>query len=155
MRINIYDLKLNESKHPYIVKENGVNYGKTDNRFCNPQEIVTMLNNMFDMKNRAEESTYILAFNTNMQLLGIFPMTKGISNASLVGRREIFIRLFLCGANSFVHVHNHPSGNTQPSQADIKVVEKLKDASALVGIAFEDNIIVGDGYYSFKEKEML
>jgi DNA repair protein RadC len=62
-----------------------------------------------------------------------------------------FNRLLLCGANSFVLLHNHPSGDTSPSKEDIAAFKRIKQCSELLGINFLDNIIVGDNYYSFIE----
>lgn len=66
--------------------------------------------------------------------------------------REIFIRLLLCGASTFVMIHNHPSGDTNPSKADRMVAQKLKEAGDLLGITMIDSIIIGYHYYlSMKE----
>lgn len=71
---------------------------------------------------------------------------------SICNPREIFIRLLLCGASTFVMIHNHPSGDTNPSKADRMVAQKLKEAGDLLGITMIDSIIIGYHYYlSMKE----
>lgn len=60
-----------------------------------------------------------------------------------------------CGAVNIVIVHNHPSGNAQPSLEDVKVTKKVKDASKLIGLNFCDHIIIGqDGYFSFSKANL-
>lgn len=61
------------------------------------------------------------------------------------------MKLCLCGAYGFVLVHNHPSGNCCPSKEDREVTEKMKQCGELMNINLVDHIIVGNGYYSFKE----
>lgn len=59
-------------------------------------------------------------------------------------------------ASSIIAVHNHPSGNLQPSQADIDLTKKLKDASRLMDVSLLDHLITGDNnYYSFADSGML
>lgn len=72
-------------------------------------------------------------------------------NITICNPREIFIKALLCGASGIVIIHNHPSGDTTPSEQDIKSYNRLKEAGKLIGINVLDSIIVGDSYYSFVE----
>ena len=67
----------------------------------------------------------------------------GTLNSSLVHPREVFKEAIKCSANSIILVHNHPSGNVEPSEEDRIVTEKLKEAGELVGIRLLDHLIVG------------
>lgn len=58
----------------------------------------------------------------------------------------------LNNSNSIIIAHNHPSGDTEPSNEDIKVTDRLVECDKILGIEVLDHIIVGEGYYSFKEK---
>ena len=60
-------------------------------------------------------------------------------------------------ASSIVVVHNHPSGNPLPSEADIAITAQLSDAAELIGINLDDHVIIGaDGaYFSFKDADLL
>ena len=67
----------------------------------------------------------------------------GTLNSSLVHPREVFKEAIKCSANFIILVHNHPSGNVEPSEEDRIVTEKLKEAGELVGIRLLDHLIVG------------
>lgn len=149
MRITKYKTELDESRHNVLVKESATNYN-ADN-LNNPELIVNMLNDCFNMNRLAEEHLYLIALNTKTKPLGVFEVSHGTVNASLVNPREIFIRLFLVGASSFVISHNHPSGDCIPSKEDIQITRRLKECADMMGITLLDHIIVGDGYSSLKE----
>ena len=70
--------------------------------------------------------------------------------------REIFSDAIAERAASIILVHNHPSGNTDPSHEDIAVTKRLVEAGEILGIKIHDHIIVSkDGYTSMKERELL
>lgn len=74
----------------------------------------------------------------------------------MVHPREVFKRALLNNASSIALMHNHPSGNPQPSQADMDVTRRLVEAGELLCIKVLDHLIVGDGtYVSLKEKMLL
>ena len=68
----------------------------------------------------------------------------GTANMSVVHPREVFQRAVLAGAVSIVVAHNHPSGILTPSQEDIKVTQRLKDAGEILAIKLLDHLIVSD-----------
>ena len=149
MRINTYVTELDQCRFPYLAKERGSNYKATD-EFTNPQAIVRMINELFHADRKAEEYAWIVAFDTKMHPLGVFELSHGCVNGSIVNPREIFIRLCLCGASCFVLIHNHPTGVTRPRLEDSRVTERISHAGNLMGIPLRDHIIVGSGsYYSF------
>ena len=76
----------------------------------------------------------------------------GTINASLVHPREVFRPVIKNSAVSIIAVHNHPSGTCEPSNADIHITKQLIEAGEILGIEFEDHIIVSkEHYYSFLE----
>ena len=78
----------------------------------------------------------------------------GTLTASLIHPREVFKSAIKESANSIILVHNHPSGDSAPSQEDKEITEKLFDAGELLGINVLDHVIVGkENYWSFKDKE--
>ena len=152
MRVTSYSVEL-KGKLSVLVKENAVNY--EDILMNNAENIVDMMNTIYRLNQKAEEYVYILALNTKCNLVGVFLLTKGTADRSLVSPREIFVRLFLCGANCFVMVHNHPSGDPTPSIEDINMTRKLKDCSSLIGVNFFDHIIIGDTFCSLSQRGVL
>jgi DNA repair protein RadC len=85
-------------------------------------------------------------------------ISKGSINASIVDPKEIIKEATLKSASSIILVHNHPSGDTEPSADDIKLTNKIVDACNFVGIKVLDHIIIGknvDDYYSFANKGLM
>jgi DNA repair protein RadC len=58
-------------------------------------------------------------------------------------------------STGLILVHNHPSGNIQPSDADITITKKIKEAVMLFDIAVLDHLIIADGYYSFADNGII
>ncbi|MCG9133523.1 JAB domain-containing protein [Candidatus Poribacteria bacterium] len=81
---------------------------------------------------------------------------EGTLNASVFHPREIFRFAIEESANSIVLVHNHPSGDPQPSQEDIRATKQLIEAGNQIGIKVLDHVIVGDGIFvSLKEEGFI
>lgn len=80
----------------------------------------------------------------------------GSLNASIVHPREVMKPAILSNAASILIGHNHPSGQPEPSQEDINVTRRLKDAGKLMGIDLLDHIVMGDdSFVSLKEKGFI
>ena len=90
------------------------------------------------------------------QLLAESTIFEGTLNASVFHPREIFRFAIEESANSIVLVHNHPSGDPQPSQEDIRATKQLIEAGNQIGIKVLDHIIIGDGIFvSLKEEGFI
>lgn len=154
MRINFYEARLSEDKRIMLVKEKGVNYdvGKLNS----PEDIVLMMRKLLHVEQMAEEHCYMIAMNSSCKVLGVFFISKGTVNVSLVTPRELYIRALLAGAVQIVLCHNHPSGNAIPSEQDIAITQKIKEAGEIININLADHIIIGsNSYLSFKEAKIL
>ena len=98
----------------------------------------------------------MLAFNVKMWLLGIFEISHGTGNASLLDARGVFVRALQIGANNVILVHNHPSGNASPSRDDLAISRRIKEAGNIIGIPLIDHVIIGGcEHVSLHEKELL
>ncbi len=83
-------------------------------------------------------------------------ISEGTLTNSIIHPREAFRDAIRESAASVIFVHNHPSGDPEPSMDDLAVTEKLKDAGQIIGINVLDHIIIGDGkYISLREKGIL
>lgn len=153
MRITKYRTELDANRHNILVKESAVNYAC--DRLDSPSAITGMFNSVFGLNRMAEEYVYMTAFSSAFKVLGVFEISHGNVHASLIRPREVFIRLLLSGAVSFVICHNHPSGVCTPSKEDIEMTDRLKRCAGLMGVPFTDHIIIGSSYYSFKENGLL
>ncbi len=83
-------------------------------------------------------------------------ISMGSLDRAILSAREIFKEALMANAASIILMHNHPSGNPEPSDIDIIYTKKLKKQGEEMGIPILDHIIIGDGvYYSMKEKEII
>ena len=154
MRIQKSSIILDGDYKNILVKDFAKNYTGVNNLYS-PANVVKVMNDVFNMSNQAEEYLYLVCMTCRCKPISFFEVSHGIYNTSIVNCREIFIRALLCGATNIIVIHNHPSGNPEPSLEDIKITKKLKEASELIGIQFSDHIIIGrDGYYSFNEERL-
>ena len=80
-------------------------------------------------------------------------VSEGTLTNSLIHPREVFREAIRESAASVIFIHNHPSGDPEPSRDDLAVTERLKGAGEIIGIQVLDHVIIGDGkYVSFKDK---
>ncbi len=109
-----------------------------------------------DIRGLKKEHFIAIYLDTKNQEIAREVISIGTLNASLVHPREIFEPAIGNLAASIILVHNHPSGDTKPSEEDILVTKKLVDSGKLLDIHVLDHIIVTNaGYTSFKERELL
>lgn len=98
----------------------------------------------------------IIYLNGQNQILNIEDIFKGTITHSHIYIREIIKGALRNSATSIVCVHNHPSGNSTPSDVDIKITQKIKESCELIGIVFQDHIIIGDNqYFSFRDRQLI
>lgn len=83
-------------------------------------------------------------------------ISEGILTASLVHPREVFAPAIREAASSLLLVHNHPSGDPEPSPEDLEITKRLVAAGELVGIRVVDHVVIGEGcYVSFLERGLI
>ena len=83
-------------------------------------------------------------------------ISKGTVNASLASPREIYIEALRNQAVRIVLLHNHPSGDPEPSREDLHMTARIRDAGALIGITLMDHLVMGDqSFVSMKERGLL
>lgn len=105
------------------------------------------------MKSYRQEVFRVLILNTAHYLLRKVTVSKGAINMAVIHPREVFSRAVALQAASIVLVHNHPSGDPEPSQDDISLSQRMEQAGALLGIEVLDHIIVSQGgFYSLRER---
>ncbi len=120
----------------------------------NPESVASYY--MEQLRHCKQEHLYLLLLDTKNQLIKEMLLTKGTVNASLISPREIFIEALRDEAVYIILLHNHPSGDPQPSREDILVTKRIKEVGLLVGIELIDHIIIGDkSYVSLKERGLF
>mgnify|MGYP002624206046 CR=1 FL=1 len=114
-----------------------------------PEDVALVVS---DIRRAAKEYFVGLYLNTRHRLLCRETVSVGSLNASIVHPREVFLPALRAGAAAVIVVHNHPSGETDPSEDDIAVTRRLVEAGEILGIGLLDHIIVGErGHTSLKE----
>jgi len=109
------------------------------------------------------EKFWVLCLNRKNRLIKLVELTSGTATASLVHPREVFREAVRHAATAIACAHNHPSGDSSPSSADLQVTRQLREAARAVDIELVDHIILGRpevdpnrvGHYSFRECGLL
>jgi len=102
------------------------------------------------------EEFKVLLLNRANEVLGIHTVSKGGITATVVDIRILFAVALKSASTSLILVHNHPSGNLKPSEADKRLYEKVKKASKYLDIQVLDNMIItNDNFYSFADRRMI
>jgi DNA repair protein RadC len=114
-----------------------------------------------DMKLFNQEILRVILLDTRYRHISTVEITRGSINESLAYPRDIFRPVIGQSAYAFVLVHNHPSGESTPSDADIRLTRRLAEGARILQINMLDRVIVGQsfdgrpGYFSFKEAGMI
>jgi len=104
------------------------------------------------LSDNKKEHFMILHLDSKNRVIRDEIISIGILNASIVHPREVFKSAIKESANSIILVHNHPSGDSEPSVEDKEITERLMEAGELLDIKVLDHVIIGkDNYHSFKE----
>lgn len=155
MKIIKYKTILNQNNHNILVEESSSEYYESED-LVSPEIIVKMLNNCYGLNRLAEEHLYMIALSATNKPLGVFEVSHGKVDGTYSNPREIFIRLLLSGACNFILSHNHPSGDSSPSNDDIINTTNMKKCADMMGINFIDHIIIaGETYNSLYESGIL
>jgi DNA repair protein RadC len=98
-----------------------------------------------------------MLLNRANRVLGIITISQGGLSGTVVDVRQIFQAAIKANAVSVILAHNHPSGNLKPSEADLRITEKIKYAGKLLDINLLDHIIItpDEEYYSFADEGLL
>lgn len=112
-----------------------------------------MLPQMADLK---VEQAHAIFMNQNFRLIKSVKLSQGGITETSVDIRILMREAVMSGATIMAFVHNHPSGNTQPSKADDMLTQQIAKASQIMRIFFMDHVIVADGsFYSYHDKGRL
>ncbi len=115
-----------------------------------------------EMQSLCFEEVHIILLNTRNAVIHRERIFKGSLNESVCHPRELLKPVLLHNAHGFVVVHNHPSGDPQPSSADMSFTRNLKQASVILQLNFFDHVIIGHAaaersrpFFSFAEAGLL
>lgn len=145
MNIQIVSIKM--------VKEKSLHYEYEN--ISSPRESADLIKNLIGNMDR--EALAVITLDVKNHPTSINVCSTGSLNSSIVHPREVFKTAILGNAASIIVGHNHPSGNPTPSNEDINITKRLKEAGKILGIELLDHIVIGsfDNYISFKERGLL
>lgn len=130
-----------------------VDRSKTQPFIQAPKDVIAQVSYL---KNHKKENFVVLYLNSRNELLNKETISIGTLNANLVHPREVFGPAIANYSSQIILIHNHPSGNSEPSEDDLKITKQLVEAGKIMGIDVIDHIIIGkDSYLSLKEKKLL
>lgn len=116
-------------------------------RICieNPKQVADLF--MEQLRVLKKETFQVLQLNIKNEILSIENVSVGNLNSSIATPREVFSSAVRKSASAVILAHNHPSGNPEPSQADVDLTRRLEESGRILGIRVLDHIIIGDGIY--------
>lgn len=119
-----------------------------------PQSVIKAIRS--SIKDKAKEHFKLILLNARNKIIGISTVSIGSLNASIVHPREVFKDAIMHGAYSVVLAHNHPSGDSEPSEDDLMITKKLVESGKILGIEVIDHLIIcKNNFYSFKERGLI
>ncbi|WP_321469586.1 DNA repair protein RadC [Halarcobacter sp.] len=135
------------------IAETRINYRDTNNKISSANDVYEEVK---EFSNKSQEHFITIYLDGANRVLETRVNFIGTLNQSLVHPREIFKRAIELTCASIIIVHNHPSGILSPSDEDINITNRIKEASKILGIELLDHVIISVfGFYSFRSEELL
>lgn len=136
---------LKSGKFASMVKETSINQSVS-----NALEVFNIMKPLYSQADDVEV-LYCLFLNSKNRILSVERMFTGSINSSVVYPREIIKKTLLLKSVAVIMVHNHPSGDSEPSPEDQNITKKVMIALSSIDVVLHDHIIIGDTYFSLKE----
>ena len=111
-----------------------------------PEDVARVFGPM--LRDRSQEEFWVLPLSSANRLQRPAQVTVGTLNASLVHPRECFRPAIERAAAAVIFVHNHPSGNPEPSEEDLAITRQLAEAGRVLGIPVHDHVVIGGWEYT-------
>ncbi|WP_244405220.1 RadC family protein [Ignavibacterium album] len=166
---------LSSKSHAALIKTNGIGKDKAatlvaafelakrilhqqkwlfDKKITSPADVAEIYIPL--LKNEVKEQFWVLCLNNSNKIIRQEAISIGNLNSSVVHQREVFKVAIDNNAASLILMHNHPSGNPEPSNEDIVITKKLVEAGKIMDIPIFDHIIIaGNNYTSFVERRLI
>ena len=140
-------MKLCDQVRIEMVKEKTVRYKEPITTGTRAAEVLKTV-----IGNTDRETAVVLCLDTKNKINAVNIVSIGTVRATLTHPREVFKAAILSNATGIIFAHNHPSGDTTPSEEDEAMLKRLIAAGDILGIPVLDSVILGDGFYSFREE---
>ncbi len=126
----------------------------SENRVTSPKEVADVFVPL--LLDELKEKFIVVCLNSANKIIKYEVISVGNLNSSVVHPREIFKVAIENNSASIILIHNHPSGNSEPSNEDIQITKRIVESGKILDILVFDHIIIaGKGYLSFVEKHLL
>ena len=126
----------------------------SNKKVTSPQDIADIYIPLLRDENK--ERFIVVCLNSSNKIIKHETISVGNLNSSVVHPREIFKVAIDCSSASIILIHNHPSGNPEPSNEDIKITQKIVESGKILDIpVFDHLILAGETYTSFVEKRLI
>jgi len=126
----------------------------SNQKVTSPQEIADIFIPI--LRDDTKERFIVVCLNSSNKIIKHETISIGNLNSSVVHPREIFKVAIDCSSASIILIHNHPSGNPEPSNEDIRITKKVVESGKILDIpVFDHLIIAGDTFTSFVEKRLI
>lgn len=139
-----------------LVKEIAARYGEKrilGESYTNAEQVYK--NFRVRLGTAKQEEFHVLILDNKHRVIHEMMITKGTLNQSLTHPREIFATAIELRAAAIILNHCHPSGDTKPSNQDVEITKRLCQVGEIIGIKVIDHVIIGNGFYSFFEQDMM
>lgn len=100
-----------------------------------------------EMRYEKREIIKLVLLNTKNIILKVMDISFGGTSSAMIEPKDILIEAIKIGAPKIILAHNHPSGDLEPSLADIEITNRIEKAAKIIGIELLDHIVIGDGNY--------
>lgn len=126
----------------------------SNNKITSPRDVADVFVPL--LKDELKERFIVISLNSSNKIIKFDTISVGNLNSSVVHPREVFKTAIENSSASIILLHNHPSGNPEPSGEDIAITKKLTETGKIMDIPVFDHIIIaGDKYTSFVEKRLI
>lgn len=102
---------------------------------------------MDELRYEKREIVKIVLLNTKNVIIKILDVSIGSVSKAIIEPKDILVEAIKIGAPKIIIIHNHPSGDSEPSLSDIEITDRIDKASKIIGIELLDHIVIGDGNY--------
>ena len=149
--------KLNKNRPPKVRIVYSKNQKSSDRpKVTASKDVYYWFKQIWSSQMQTREEMYVLLLNRNNKILGYHVLSMGGITSTVADIRLLYAVALKSLATSIILAHNHPSGSLQPSNSDIDLTKKVKDAGLLMDITLLDHLIItNDSYYSFADEGNL
>jgi DNA repair protein RadC len=155
-------MKTKDEKTDTTVQEIGLIYKRNTEikpvKITCSADIEPILRPLYDETQQIDlyEYSFAIYLNAANMVVGVQKISEGGTTSTVVDTKKVMVAALLQNATALIFSHNHPSGQLKPSEQDIKLTKKIKEASSLFDMTFLDHIIISsEAHYSFADNGLI